>query len=73
VSLHRSSSEKVAAASIAPAETIVWTKCTLSRVWLLLDSQTGQLVNTDQLVNKVGQIWSKSQRLVKGEGFNYKY
>jgi len=42
-----------AVASIAPAETLVWRKCTLPRVRMLLDSQTGQLVNTSQTLVKM--------------------
>jgi len=34
---------------------------------------TIKLVKSDQRSSKVSQIWSKGQRLVKGEGFNYKY
>jgi len=35
------------------------------RVRLLLDSQSGQLVNTGQLVKANSQLWSKAKKMVK--------
>jgi len=41
---------------------------TLPRVRLLLDSQTGQLVNIGQLVKASSQLWSKLQKWLNKRG-----
>jgi len=38
------------------------------RVTLLLDSQTGQLVNTGELVKVSSQLWSKLQKWLNKRG-----
>jgi len=49
--------------SIASVETLILEReNALPRVRLLLNSQTGQLVNTSQLVKVSSQVWSKLQK-----------
>jgi len=51
-------------------QTLVWREKVHStpRVRLLLDSQTGQLVNTGQLVKVSSQLWSKLQKWLNKRG-----
>ena len=66
VSLHRSSSGRAAITSIAPIETLVWRKCTLPRVRLILDSQLvnwSTLVNWPTLVNWSTKLVKSSQKV----------
>jgi len=43
-------------------------RLSVPRVRLLLDSQTGQLVNTGQLVKASSQLWSKLQKWLNRRG-----
>jgi len=55
--------------SIASAETLLLEReNALPCVRLLLDSQTGQLVNTSQLVKVNSQLWSKLQKWLNERG-----
>jgi len=51
-------------------QTLLWREKVHSapRVRLLLDSQTGQLVNTGQLVKVSSQLWSKLQKWLNKRG-----
>jgi len=55
--------------SVPSAETLILErKNALPRVRLLLDSQTGQLVNTGQLVKVSSQLWLKLQKWLNKRG-----
>jgi len=43
-------------------------RLSMPHVRLLLDSQTGQLVNTGQLVKASSQLWSKLQKWLNKRG-----
>jgi len=43
-------------------------RLSVPRVKLLLDSQSGQLVNTGQLVKASSQLWSKLQKWLNKRG-----
>jgi len=54
----------------AETETLIWEREGVATCQPMIAQSNW---STGQWSNKAGQIWSKSQKLVKGEGFNCKY